>query len=150
MLSVHGDTARVRFRHHAPEGRGTGGEGAVAVTADPARTVLTGSSFGGLTALFAAARAPQRIGAAIAQPASLWRYAEGSLVRPLVLAAQRAPVRLRLYAGRFEGAMPQQAGRLVEALQASGVDATLEVFTGGHDWAWWQPMMLRELADLLG
>jgi enterochelin esterase family protein len=137
------------------EGLHTSGEGpsqgaAVTVTSEPARTVLTGSSFGGLTTLFGVARAPEQIGVGIAQSVSLWRYAEGSLVRPLQLAARRAPVQLRLHAGRYEGTMPEQAGRLVEALRADGADATLEVFTGGHDWAWWQPMMLRELADLLG
>ena len=139
---------RTEGLHACPEGPSQGA--AVTVTSDPARTVLTGSSFGGLTTLFGVAWAPEQIGVGIAQSVSLWRYAEGSLVRPLQLAARRAPLRLRLHAGRYEGTMPEQAGRLVEALREDGADATLEVFTGGHDWAWWQPMMLRELATVLG
>lgn len=121
----------------------------VVVAEDAASTIITGSSFGALTALFALARAPQRIGAAIAQSTSLWRYAPGSLAGPLGRAGREHPLRLRLHAGRFEGTMSQQTRELVDALQADGIDATSAVHSGGHDWAWWQPTMLHELASLL-
>lgn len=116
---------------------------------DPARTVITGSSFGGLTALFAVARAPELIGSAIAQSVSLWRYREGALSEPVVRACSGLPVRLRLHAGRFEGTMAPAARALVDSLTAGGIDASLTVHSGGHDWAWWQPAMLRELGALL-
>ncbi|MFC0674751.1 alpha/beta hydrolase [Brachybacterium hainanense] len=117
--------------------------------ADASRTVITGSSFGGLTSLFALALAPGRIGAAIAQSVSLWRYPEGALLAPLREATAGRGSRLRLQAGTFEGTMAQDAERLVAALRAGGADASLEVVPGGHDWAWWQPLALRELARLL-
>ncbi|NYI08325.1 enterochelin esterase [Allostreptomyces psammosilenae] len=41
-------------------------------TSDPAATVVAGESFGGLAALFAALRAPERFGNVLAQSASLW------------------------------------------------------------------------------
>lgn len=56
-----------------------GGISPVTIDPDPARTVVTGSSFGGLTALFVVSRAPGVIGTAIAQWVSLWRYPAGAL-----------------------------------------------------------------------
>lgn len=152
VLGVPGAHARWIAESLVPRLQELGlGDGAsrVPVTAEAARTIISGSSFGGLTALFALARAPHRIGAAIAQSASLWRYAPGALAAPLGRVGREHPVRLRLQAGRFEGTMSQQAHALVEALRANDVDATLAVHSGGHDWAWWQPTMLHELATLL-
>ena len=122
----------------------------LAVTDDPARTIITGASYGGLTALFTAARAPGTIGVAIAQSVSLWRYPDGALVGPLREAAGRAPLRLRLHAGRFEGTMAADARALADALDGSGADVTLDLHSGGHDWAWWQPALLHDLAAGLG
>lgn len=132
----------------------------VPVTSDPSHVVVTGSSFGGLTALFALARAPHLIGAAIAQSVSLWRYPPGALAEPVIAAARRAAeadcqVRLRLQAGTFEGSMPADATTLLEQVRARSnaeqlpVDAGFSLHSGGHDWAWWQPEMLHSLADLL-
>lgn len=45
--------------------------------------------------------------------------------------------------------MPTDARTLVDSLTNTGVDATLAVHSGGHDWAWWQPAMLWELSALL-
>ncbi|UQN29507.1 alpha/beta hydrolase [Brachybacterium kimchii] len=122
-------------------------------TPDPRRTVVTGSSFGGLTSLFALARAPHRIGAAIAQSVSLWRYPHLALAAPLRAALRStAPgsVRIRLHAGHFEGTMGEAARELADAV-SDGTGATIPVrmHRGGHDWAWWQPAMVEELAALL-
>lgn len=165
VLGVPGGHARwiaerlvPRLREDGLGGERSDGEGTadeerrLAVTAEAARTVVTGSSFGGLTALFAVARAPQLLGAAIAQSVSLWRYPEGALVAPLREAARHHPLRLRLQAGRFEGTMPARAQALHDALLADGADGlevSLAVHSGGHDWAWWQPALLHELAALL-
>lgn len=155
VLGVPGGQARWIAEELVPrlraEGLGSGPK-RVRVTGEAARTVVTGSSFGGLTALFAVARAPQHIGAAIAQSASLWRYREGALEEPLRQAAQAHPLRLHLHAGRFEGSMPAMARQLCDALTAAqleGLEVSLAVHSGGHDWAWWQPVMLQELAMLL-
>lgn len=125
-------------------------DGTVArIDPDPARTVVAGSSYGGLTALFSLARAPQRIGAAIAQSPSLWRFPAGSLVGPLAAAASGGPARLRLQAGSVEGDAGGGVTALAAELTAGGVDAQARVMPGGHDWAWWVPEMLHELAALL-
>lgn len=142
------------------EGLRPGPADRVSVTADPSRVVVAGSSFGGLTALFAAARSPQRVGTAIAQSVSLWRYGEGALTAPLLAAARTAAdggsaLRLRLQAGRYEGSMHSDAAALLEAVRAGAADALvplderLDLCSGGHDWAWWQPEMLHLLAELL-
>ena len=132
----------------------------VPVTADPSHVVVTGASFGGLTALFTVARAPHRVGSAIAQSVSLWRYPEGALAAPLLEAARRAaaggsPLRLRLQAGRFEGTMHADADALLDAVRTGAeseqvpLDARLDLCSGGHDWAWWQPELLAALRTLL-
>ena len=184
VLGVPGGHARWIAEQLVPglraQGLGTG-PGRVRITAEASHTIVAGSSFGGLTALFAAARAPQLIGAVIAQSVSLWRYPDGALVEPLRRAAARsaAPLRLRLHVGRFEGDMPARSRALHDALVAgtgpgaangsaadaelrTGADAvggagdvgaapevSLALHSGGHDWAWWQPTMLHELAALL-
>jgi enterochelin esterase-like enzyme len=163
MLGVPGGHARWIAETLVPRLQAEGlahPDGPVPITADPSRVVVAGSSFGGLTALFTAARAPHRVGAAIAQSVSLWRYPEGSLAAPLLAAARRAaaegaPLRLILQAGRFEGAMHDHAsallGTVLEAAEREQVplEARLDLCSGGHDWAWWQPEMLTALAALL-
>jgi enterochelin esterase family protein len=135
-------------------------EASVPVTSDPSRVVVTGSSFGGLTALFALARAPHVVGTAIAQSVSLWRYPAGALAEPLLAAVREAgaagsPLRLRLQAGRFEGTMHADADAMLGTVRAGAdaaglpLDAELTLHSGGHDWAWWQPEMLRALGELL-
>jgi enterochelin esterase-like enzyme len=121
----------------------------VRLAPESARTVVAGVGLGGLTALFAVARAPELISTAIAQSVPLARFPQGALVDPLRTADRRRPLRLRLHAGGFEGPLAEQAGGLVTALRADDVDAALAVHGGGHDWAWWQPTMLHELTALL-
>lgn len=166
VLGVPGGHARWIGQELVPRLRadglrdGSDGGARVPMSEDPARTVVTGSSFGGLTALFALAQAPGVLGAAIAQSVSLWRFPSGSLAEPLLAAVRQAaeagsPSRLRLHAGRFEGTMGADTGALLEELhdrtEAEGLplDASLALHSGGHDWAWWQPTMLHTLAELL-
>lgn len=166
VLGVPGGHARWIGQQLVPRLRAKGlrdaqqGALRIPVTTDPARTVVTGSSFGGLTALFALAQAPELLGTAIAQSASLWRYPAGSLVEPLLAAARRvedagSPLRLRMHAGRYEGTMGADATALLEELrdraevEALELDAGIALHSGGHDWAWWQPTMLHTLAELL-
>lgn len=118
------------------------------ISADPHETAVAGSSFGGLTALFAVARTPGDIGAAIVQSPSLWRYPEGAFVRPLLDADRERPLRLRFQAGTEEGLIPA-AEALARELSGQRVDATFEPRSGGHDWAWWAPGLVEAVADLL-
>lgn len=51
--------------------------------------------------------------------------------------------------------MHSDAAALLEAARAGAADALvplderLDLCSGGHDWAWWQPEMLHLLAELL-
>ena len=84
VLGVPGGHARWIAEQLVPRLRQEGladGIGPVTLTEEAERTVVTGSSFGGLTALFAVARAPQLIGTAIAQSVSLWALRGGGAGR---------------------------------------------------------------------
>ncbi|MEU2200201.1 alpha/beta hydrolase-fold protein [Isoptericola sp. NPDC019482] len=144
VLGVPGGVARWVGEHLVPRLRreGVGGH---RVDVDPRRAVVAGSSFGGLSALFAVARFPDVVGAAVAQSPSLWRYPPGALVEPLARVAPR--VRVRLQAGRYEGAAASE--ELARALVLRGADVSSQVVTGGHDWAWWVPRTVEATAALL-
>ncbi|MFT3942783.1 MAG: alpha/beta hydrolase-fold protein [Ancrocorticia sp.] len=130
----------------------------------PARdaTVVSGQSFGGLAAVWALALGGDRIGHAIAQSPSLWRFDMADVLRE-----QPDWLSLHLQAGRFEGHMLTDAEALLDSLlegsegDAPAIDSarptgpssrrvTLEPMDGGHDWAWWRPGLLNKLAELLG
>jgi len=113
------------------------------VTPDPLQTVISGASYGGLAALWQLARYPQAAGTALAQSPSLWRY---DLTEPLLSA--QVPIRVRIQAGRYEPSIHEPAGRLNTALAGAGVDTAFRSISGGHDWAWWHPWLIRGLADL--
>ncbi|MBD8042741.1 DUF3327 domain-containing protein [Arthrobacter sp. Sa2BUA2] len=116
---------------------------ALPVTQDPLQTVVSGASYGGLAALWQLARYPQAAGTALAQSPSLWRY---DLAEPLL--AVQEPLRVRIQAGRYEPSIHEPAGRLNTVLAGSGVDTAFRSITGGHDWAWWHPWLIRGLSDL--
>lgn len=146
-LGVPGGQARWIGQELVPSLRREGLHGG-RITTDPGRTVVCGSSFGGLTALFAVARTPDVVAAAVVQSPSFWRYPEGALVPPLLAADRGHPLRLRLQAGTEEGLVPA-AEAVTAALVEGGVDASLEPRSGGHDWAWWLPGIVDGAADLL-
>lgn len=145
-LGVPGGQARWIAETLVPRVRGFG-----AASADARRTAVAGSSFGGLTALFAVARAPATIGAASIQSASLWRYREEDLLTHVSQALPRsATVRLRMHAGRFEGTMADDARSFIVGLRArTGRRIPLHVHSGGHDWAWWRRALVADAVTLL-
>ena len=115
------------------------------VTDDPARTVASGASFGGLASLWQLARFPELVGVALAQSPSLWRY---DLADPLAAVARR--IRIRIQAGIYEDTIHRAGEALHRDLARTGADISLRSITGGHDWAWWNPWLIRGLAELLG
>ncbi len=116
---------------------------------DRTGTVVTGASFGGLSALFALARSGGRIGAAVAQSVSYWRYRTPDLDNALAAALRGGDAVVRLQSGRYEGDSAQRAQELAALLRRQGGDATARTVSGGHDWAWWIPEMVEELGGLL-
>ena len=131
------------------------------VSDDPARTVIAGQSLGGLTALYAALRRPDRFGVVLGQSVSLWwrpglppgrpqAPEDGSCwVADQFAAADRLPTEVALQVGRLEGDMVGWSSDLADTLRARGVPTSRTVYSGGHDYAWWIGGMLEGLGRLL-
>ena len=107
-------------------------------------TVVSGASYGGLAALWQVARYPRLVGKALAQSPSLWRYDLADFLLPV-----KDRVRIRMQAGRYESTVHQPAAVLAQVLEAAGADVGFRSITGGHDWAWWSPWLIRGLAEVL-
>ncbi len=134
---------------------------------DPRKTVIAGQSLGGLTALFAGLRAPERFGCVLAQSGSFWwrgAQAQKELPQtpdirgggPDVLAAMienskgaTSQIRVFLEAGAFEKIIRPESDRIHQALINAGHDACYRVYSGGHDPLCWRGGLLDGLALLL-
>lgn len=114
------------------------------------RTILAGSSYGGLAAVTAALRHPERFGNAVALSGSFWWHPAGaSSDAPEHVADRvaREPARrlaIHLSAGRFEGARGGTGGildtsrHLRDVLRAKGYDVSYREYAGGHDYLVWR------------
>ncbi len=133
-----------------------------AVGDDPERTVVSGSSMGGLAALYVGLRASDVFGAVLSQSGSFWwrpndeephewlnrRYAE----------SPRLPLRLYLDVGIFETSITPGDGptqvevnrRMRDVLCEKGYDVTYAEFEGGHYWGCWKGTLADGLVALLG
>lgn len=113
------------------------------VRADPASTLVTGSSFGGLAAILAVLRYPELFGRAVAQSPSLWYTDLSTQLKSL------APhVELEIQAGYFETRIAESCAQTLDALHGSNSAQRIQYqqVSGGHDWAWWAPELLSALA----
>ncbi len=114
------------------------------------RTVLAGSSYGGLAAATVALRHPETFGAVLSMSGSFWWSPPGTpddrkeYVAGLVAAAPAPPLRFFLSAGIFETGSGGTAGildtsrHLRDVLQARGVPVIYRDYAGGHDYLVWQ------------
>jgi len=110
---------------------------------DPARTVVAGQSYGGLAAVFAALRWPDRFGAAVAQSGSFWWP---SLERP----RPTSPVRIVQQVGRLENNTIRSSNASMHGmLVAAGHDVTYQEFEGGHELLCWRGGLIEALLLLL-
>lgn len=107
-------------------------------TREAARTVVAGQSLGGLSALWAAARHPDRVGVAIAQSASLWRNDPTP-----DLAASGSRVLLEV--GRQEWTLLPLHRDLAQRVDT----VQLTEFNGGHDYACWRGSLVDAIARAL-
>jgi enterochelin esterase family protein len=129
------------------------------VTDDPARTIMSGSSLGGLASVRYAYLLPHRVGNAIAQSGSFgWHPEEPDATDWLAERwAVDGPVDCRLWTemGTYE-TMPGPDGRsgyehtqqFVEVARTRGTDITYRDFVGGHDYLCWRasfPEALRSI-----
>jgi enterochelin esterase family protein len=123
---------------------------------DAARTVVAGQSFGGLAAALTVCLRPEIAQTAIVQSGS-FHFRAGQTERPPAgqsgdlidaLSGARVSGRFLVQAGTEEPGMLPAASAFADAVQAAGADASLRVFTGGHDFAWWR-IGLFEALDAL-
>jgi len=122
--------------------------------ADPARTVLAGQSLGGLTSLYAAARAPHLFGNVLSQSGSFW-WPGGDpigdsaqwLTRTLAR-TPRLPLAVDLEIGLLEWQLLEPTRHLRSVLQAKGYPLTYREFYGGHDQVCWRGGIADGLTNL--
>jgi enterochelin esterase family protein len=119
---------------------------------DPARTVVAGSSLGGLTAAYCGLRRPDRFGLVLSQSGAFSRGLPGDFAQ-----AERLPLRFWLDVGRYETMTFEQLPSLYHAnlhmrdvLVAKGYDVVFREFAGGHDYFWWRETIADGLVALLG
>lgn len=126
----------VRTRHH--------------LAATPQRTIVLGSSHGGLAADWMAISHPEVVGNVISQSASLWwsppNEPEPEYLSRLVAKQPKAAVRYWIEVGRFEidksnGNGPGQVDvsrHFRDVLVARGYNVAYSEFPGGHEYQSWR------------
>ncbi len=129
------------------------------IAAPAARTVIGGSSYGGLASAYAALRHPEVFGNVLSQSGSYWWSPAGEedqwLTRQFV-AVRKLPVRFFLGAGLFESGRGGQPGiletnrHLRDVLLAKGYLVTHREVAGGHDYLVWRGTLSDGLVDLIG
>ncbi len=134
------------------------------ITADPRKTVLAGSSAGGLAAAFAGFEHPDIFGNILSQSGAFRLAAKGE-EEPEWLARQfaereRLPLRFYLDAGVLEVNSLRDLGNspslltanrhLRNVLRAKGYEVHYTEFAGGHDYISWQGTLADGLQALIG
>jgi enterochelin esterase-like enzyme len=128
------------------------------------RTVLAGSSLGGLAAAYAALRYPDRFGNVLAQSGAFaFPFPRADRSRATLAGefarSRRRPVRFYLEAGNLEwtGVPPGGDTSLLgsvrtmrDVLIARGYSVDYTEFDGGHDYACWRETFPRGVLSLLG
>lgn len=121
-------------------------------TIPAARTILAGSSYGGLAATTVALTYPKLFGNVIALSGSFWWHPER--IADLVARAPHRDLRFHISAGLFEGAHQGTAGilettrHLRERLKAAGYAVTGRDYAGGHDYLVWRGALVDALLEL--
>lgn len=135
------------------------------VAAPAERTVIAGSSYGGLAAAYAGLRHPELFGKVYSQSGSFW-WSPGSgpgvtgeepgwLMRQYA-AAERKPLTFLIEAGLFEASRTGQTGILEssrhmrDVLRAKGYPVSYKEYAAGHDYLHWRGTLGEGLITLLG
>lgn len=142
------------------------------VTNDPARTVVAGSSFGGLASTWLALRHPQRFGNVLSLSGSYWwaparppgqiqgdlaDASEGEWLTHQLALAPADATRYFLSSGLLERSAPADGPGILETnrhlrdvLKARGNHLVYREFAGGHDYINWRSELAEGLIALLG
>lgn len=139
------------------------------VTTDPEKTVVAGSSLGGLTATYAGYRHSEVFGNVICQSGSFWWAPDhsgaladgvttetGWMARQFI-ASPKLPLRFYMDAGAFEfdsngtgGGILETSRDMRDVLLAKGYEVHYQQFVGGHDYLSWRGTFADGLIDLIG
>jgi enterochelin esterase family protein len=139
------------------------------VTDDPGKTVVAGSSLGGLTATYAGYKHPEVFGNVLCQSGSFWWAPDHSGAVPdgvttetgwmakQFIASPKLPLRFYLDAGAFEfdsngtgGGILETSRDMRDVLLAKGYEVHYQQFVGGHDYLSWRGTFADGLTDLIG
>lgn len=129
------------------------------IAAGAERTVIAGSSYGGLASSYVALRYPQWFGNVLSLSGSYWWAPKGESPNWLARQYQQSPqlpIRFYLDAGIYEGARGGQAGiretsqELGDVLRAKGNKVVQRVHSTGHDYVHWQGSLACGLLALTG
>jgi enterochelin esterase-like enzyme len=139
------------------------------ITNDPGKTVVAGSSLGGLAATYAGYRHPEIFRNVLCQSGSFWwspdhsaAVAEGVITETGWMAKQfivspKLPLRFYLDAGAFEfdsngtgGSILETSRDMRDVLLAKGYEVHYQQFVGGHDYLSWRGTFADGLMDLIG
>ena len=120
---------------------------------DPARTIVTGQSFGGLASVYACLNWPQFYGRALSLSGSFWwpnrDQAAGYLIQQLQQEAPIiAPRKIFLEAGCREALICEANRELDQWLSHYHIPHRLRYIEGGHDALWWRGSLLDGLQAL--
>ncbi|WP_216665250.1 enterochelin esterase [Pseudoruegeria sp. HB172150] len=133
------------------------------LTADPARTVVSGSSYGGLASAWIVHRRPESFGSGIVLSGSFWWAPDGydrqgtPYMSSLWMKDAPEDVRLWLSAGIYEtGRAPGEVSiletsrHLRDVMRMRSVDVTYREYVGGHDYLVWRGALAEALLGLFG
>ena len=128
------------------------------VTSDPARSIVAGSSYGGLAAAFVGLRASERFGNVLSQSGSFWwdRDPEDNIPQEWLIgqfiASPRLPLRFYLEVGLKERGgeidMVSCNRHFRDILALKGYEITYTEFNGGHDYVCWRGSLADGLLAL--
>ena len=139
------------------------------VTDDPGKTVVAGSSLGGLAAAYAGYKHPEVFTNVLCQSGSFWwapdhsgAIADGVITETgwmakQFIASSKLPLKFYIDAGSFEfdsngtgGGILETSRNIRDVLLTKGYEVHYQQFVGGHDYLSWRGTFADGLMDLIG
>ena len=139
------------------------------VTSDPHETVVAGSSFGGIAAVYAGLRHAEVFGNVLCQSGSFWwapdynpggedaTETETGWLAKQFIASPKLPLRFYMDAGLFEvdvlgggGAILEPSRHMRDVLLAKGYDVRYQQMASAHDYLSWRGTLADGLMFLVG
>lgn len=139
------------------------------VTDDPGKTVVAGSSLGGLAAAYAGYKNPEVFTNVLCQSGSFWwapdhsgAIADGVITETgwmakQFIASSKLPLKFYIDAGSFEfdsngtgGGILETSRNIRDVLLTKGYEVHYQQFVGGHDYLSWRGTFADGLMDLIG